>query len=381
MSSAVRNKSPYEVLGLDKKATAEEIKKAYRKLALVHHPDKGGDPEKFKELAWANDILSDDHRRAVFDQTGQIPGEDGGSANGGGMPPGFTFDIGSLFGMFGGGGSGRTTRRGGKAPSQTQAIPLELKHFYHGHKFGINVHRQIFCKPCEGSGAKRREPCASCRGQGVQFQVMNMGGMTIQTQGPCLACQGKGQRTLEECDTCHGQGKSSESKTLDVIVQPGMAAEETITFSEACSEQKEFERPGDIVIVLKEVPNDRWCRRGNNLETSVKLNLSESLTGCSVLLEGHPGYEDGLWVEIPAGSFSGDYYCLNGFGMPVRGTANGYGELYIKIEVEVLATERKLLSGAAQEGLLPLFGERRRKAVEGAEVEKDLYLSAPAAGD
>ena len=378
-------KSLYEVLGVDRKATADEIRRAYRKQALVHHPDKGGDTEKFKELTRANEVLSDEHKRAVYDQTGQIVGEEGGGGFSGANPgPGFTFDLNSLFGMFGGGnGPNRTTRRGGKGPSQAQTVPLELKHFYHGHKFGVSVHRQIFCKTCDGTGAKRREACAPCRGQGVQVQVINMGGMTLQTQGPCMACQGKGQRTLEECGSCHGQGKSSETKTLDVVVQPGMAADETIVFPEACSEQKEFERPGDVVISLKEVPNDRWRRRGNDLETTVKLNLAESLTGCSVHLEGHPGYEDDqLWVEIPAGSFGGDYYCLSGFGMPVRGTANGYGELYIRIEVEVLASERKLLAGAAQEGLLPLFGGGRRGApAEGVDVEKGVYLSRPVGAD
>lgn len=392
MAAAGASKSLYEVLGVDRKATADEIRRAYRKQALVHHPDKGGDPEKFKELTRANEVLSDEHKRAVYDQTGQIVGEDGGANQGGGGfgfggpgGPSFAFDLNSLFGMFGGGAQGnRTTRRGGKAPSQIQAVPLELKHFYHGHKFGINIHRQIFCKTCEGSGASRREACATCRGQGVQVQVINMGGMTLQTQGPCVACQGKGQRTLEECGACHGQGKSSETKTLDVVVQPGMAADETIVFPEACSEQKEFERPGDVVITLKEAPNPRWRRSGNNLETTVKLNLAESLTGCSIHLEGHPGYEgeDQLWVEIPAGSFGGDYYCLGGFGMPVRGTANGYGDLHIKIEVEVLASERKLLAGAAQEGLLPLFGGGRRTAPDGADVEKGAYLSRPVgAGD
>jgi DnaJ family protein A protein 2 len=382
------SKSLYETLGVDKSASTEEIRKAFRKLALVHHPDKGGDEEKFKEIVRANEILTDETKRSIYDQTGQIPGEDGVpgpgfnpfGGGGPGGPPGFHFDIGNLFGMFGQGGPGRNVRRGGKAPSQTQHVPLELKHFYFGYSIGININRQIICKTCDGSGAKKKEACTTCKGVGVQTQIINMGGMTMHSQGPCVACQGKGSRTIEECTACHSTGRKSEAKSLEGKVVPGMKGGDTIIFTEACSEQKEYERAGDIVIILVDAQNGNWKRTGSDgqhLETNVKINMSESLVGCVVRLNGHPAYDDGLYIQIPAGSFNGDTYCVSGLGMPIKDKTDVYGDLYINISVEVSAEERKLLATKAQEVLLPLFGEKvRAKPAADTEIETKVQLKA-----
>jgi DnaJ family protein A protein 2 len=372
--------SLYETLGVEKTASQDEIRKAFLKLARTTHPDKGGDPEKFKEISRANEILSDEGKRAIYDRTGQIPGEDvnqpGPSFNpfsGGG----FTFDLNSLFGMFGPNmnSQGRPNRRGVKAPSQQQDVPLDLKHFYFGHTFEINVNRQIFCKTCDGSGAKKKEACGSCRGQGFTIQIVQMGGMTMQTQGPCIACQGKGNKTIEECIECHSTGKLNETKRLEAKVVPGMKPGDTLIFPEACSEQQEFEKAGDIVIQLREKLS-AWKRVGNDLqhlETTVKLSLAESLAGCTVKLENHPDYDEGLYVEIPAASFANDVYCINGFGMPIRDKYASYGDLYLKIEVEISPVERKLL--ATNVHLLSELVEKvRPKPTEEVDVEKGLYL-------
>jgi len=372
--------SLYETLGVERSATADEIKKAFRKLALQHHPDKGGDEEKFKEIVRASEVLTDETKRAIYDQTGQIPGEEGQGPqmhNPFGGPPGFHFDIGNLFGMFGQGGPGRQ-RRGGKAPPQQQHVPMDLKHFYFGHTIGVNLNRQIICKTCDGSGAKKKEACGTCRGQGMQTQILNMGGMTMHTQGPCLACQGKGSKTIEECKECHSTGRKNEAKSLEGKVVPGMKAGDTIVFPEACSEQKEYERAGDIVIVLGDIPNSTWKRVGpdaQHLETTVKINMSESLVGCTVCINGHPAYDDGLYVEIPAGSFTGDVYCLKNLGMPIRSVASSFGDVYINIQVEVGDDERKLLATKAEEILMPLFGKNiRAKPDSDVEVEKGAVL-------
>jgi molecular chaperone DnaJ len=203
-----------------------------------------------------------------------------------------------------------------------------------------------------------------------------MGGMTMQTQGPCVACQGKGNRTIEECAECHSSGKLNETKKLEAKVIPGMKPGDTLIFPEACSEQQEFEKAGDIVINLRE-KQSTWKRVGNelqHLETTVKLSLAESLAGCTVKLDGHPDYDEGLYVEIPAASFANDVYCMNGFGMPIRDKFASYGDLYIRIEVEISPLERKLL--ATNIHLMPELVERiRAKPTEEVDVEKGLYLS------
>lgn len=371
--------SLYETLGVEKTASQDDIRKAFLKLARTNHPDKGGDPEKFKEISRANEVLSDETKRSIYDQTGQIPGEEvnqpGPSFNPFGGN-GFTFDLNSLFGMFGPqGGNGKSNRRGVKAPSQHQNVPLDLKHFYFGHMFEINVNRQIFCKGCDGSGAKKKEACNTCRGQGFTIQIVQMGGMTMQTQGPCINCQGKGNRTIEECVECHSTGKLNETRKLEAKVIPGMKPGDTIIFSEACSEQPEFEKAGDIIIILQE-KQSTWKRVGNDLqhlETSVKLTLAESIAGCTIKLDGHPDYDDGLYLEIPAASFTNDVYCMNGFGMPIKDKLTEYGDLYLRIEVEISQADRKLL--ATNVHLLPELIEKvRPKPTEEVEVEKGLYL-------
>lgn len=367
-------KSLYEVLGVDKSASQEDIRKTFLKLARQNHPDKGGDEEKFKELVRANEVLSDENKRRMYDQTGVVPGEESHQPPPGPMP--FSFDLNNLFGMFGMGN--KPTRRGGKGPSQVQNVPINLKHFYFGYNINLNINKQVFCKKCDGSGAKRKESCTACKGQGVQVQILNMGGMTMHSQGPCSACTGKGTKTVEECADCFGQGKSNEAKTLTAKIMPGMKPGENIIFPEECSEQKEFEKPGDIILVLVEQPNPNWTRSGNelqNLETTVKINLAESLVGCIVQIDGHPGYDESLHIEIPPGSFTGDVYCLNGFGMPIRDKVASYGDLLIKIIVEVSPNDRKLLASKAQEALMPIFAERRREAPgNDVDIEKGIYL-------
>jgi len=211
------SKSLYETLGVSKSDTCTVIKKAYLKLARVHHPDKGGDPEKFKEITKASDILTDEKKRRIYDETGMTDEqmmERGGGMPGGfpfpgfpGMPPGgfpFEFNMNDLFGnMFGNPpvGPQRGQVRKQKKPNPTvQTIPITLEQFYLGHRFDININRQSFCTGCEHSGAKSKEICRKCNGQGQLTQVIQMGPMAMHTTGPCIDCQGKGERVIEVCD-------------------------------------------------------------------------------------------------------------------------------------------------------------------------------------
>jgi DnaJ-class molecular chaperone len=163
---------------------------------------------------------------------------------------------------------------------------------------------------------------------------------------------------------------------------PGTKPEEVFMFSEVCSDQPEYERPGDAHIIIKEDTNDPaftvFKRVGDllqHLETKQCISLADSLMGCTILFESHPSYEDGLFVTLPAGSFHGDVYCLSNFGMPLPGHIGKHGDLYIRVEVDVKPMERKMFMTQGREVLAPLFEDKVRKVECGENtVQTEVYL-------
>jgi len=369
----------YKLLGLERSANSSDIKKGYQRAALKHHPDKGGNEETFKQVQQAYEVLSDDGKRRHYDMTGQIPGDQPPQGMGpfGQMP--FPFDIGNLFGMFGQGGKPQR-HRGPKAPPKREPLKLTLMQLYFGHSFQIHLDRSKTCGVCQGSGAKRKEPCGSCGGAGIHMQTVNLGGMVMQSQGPCPPCNGEGSRTIETCDQCSGSKRVQEKRVLEVRIPAGTQEGETFQFQEVCSEVPEFEKAGDLHLTIESVPQPGWKRMGSSgqhLETEVSINLAEALLGTKVKLLGHPAYDEGLYVEIPSTSFTDDVYCITGLGMPVKNSANAYGDLYLRIKMTVKISERKELGSKVQdmlqEVLKPLC--RDLELPEGAEVQKELFLS------
>jgi molecular chaperone DnaJ len=372
-------KSLYDILGVTKSASSSDIKKAYLRLARTHHPDKGGDPEKFKEIAHANEILSDDVRRRRYDEFGVTDDSPAGPpGGGGGMPHGFPFpfdvnvNLNDLFGnMFGtmppmgahGHGGGQGAQRKGKKPSPTvQTVPIRLEQYYLGHQFEINIHRQSFCQDCDHTGAKTKEICRRCNGNGSVTQVVQMGPMAMHTTGPCPDCQGRGQKVLETCGKCSGSGFTNERRNLMVRIPPGTRPQETYIFPEVCSDHPAFERPGDAHIILQEDPNDTsfktYKRVGDqlqHLETTIRISLSEGLLGVVVQLDGHPGYDEGLYIQIPPGTFHHDLYIMEGLGMPLLKESGKYGELHVRVEVEVAEEERQKMATDGSALLRPVL--------------------------
>jgi DnaJ-class molecular chaperone len=392
-----QKESLYNILGVNKSDSCGDIKKAFLKLARQHHPDKGGDQEKFKEIQRASEILTDEKKRKMYDDFGVIGDENGGAPGGGpgmagGMPfPGgfpfpFEVNINDLFGnMFGGGQAAKAgVRKGKKPPPITQQYNISLERFYLGHNIDIQINRQAFCKDCDHSGASRKETCGGCNGRGMVSQIQQMGPMVMHTNGPCHKCQGKGEIVLEKCEKCTGSGFISETRSLNIKINPGVRPGEMFTFSEVCSDQVQFERPGDVNIVVSEDPNDlafktfkRCGDKLQDLETRVIISLSESLMGCTVRIDGHPGYDEGLFCKIPAGSFQGDKYCINGLGMPIYGDIGKYGNLYINIDVVVKPMERSLFSSQGRDLLAPLFSDKIREITEKPDndsIFSEMYL-------
>lgn len=367
-------KNLYDVLGVKKSDSCTDIKKAYLKLARTHHPDKGGDPDRFKEIAHASEILTDEKRRKLYDEMGITDEKQAADMQSGGGPAGFSFpfevNLNDFFGnMFGGGmpGMQRGPIRKNKKPNPSvQMIPITLEQFYIGHQFNININRQSFCPACDHTGAKHKEICKACNGQGSVSQMVQMGPMTMHTAGPCMECQAKGERIIEKCGKCSGNGFLNETRNLSVKIVPGTRSQESYIFPEVCSDHPAFERPGDAQIILTEDPNDPAFRifkragdQQQHLETTIRLSLAEGLIGCVVRLDDHPGYDEGLFVRIPAGSFHGDTYRLISFGMPLPGQMGKYGDLILHIEVHVQSDERALFSSQAHM-LHPVFKEKIR---------------------
>jgi molecular chaperone DnaJ len=351
----------YSVLGVSKNADIGEIRTAYKQLAKEHHPDKGGDPEKFKELSQAHEVLSDEGRRRIYDQTGSISEQDSGSPfqGGFGMPgmPGMPGMFSHMFGgMFSqnpgpGGPGGPGQRKQGKGPGKNQEISLRLIDYYQGRNLSIKLGRQCFCKTCKGSGGTSSKPCDQCGGRGQLNQVVQMGPIQMVSQTTCPPCSGKGQQTIGKCAACSGRGMAHEEKTMDVKVEPGMMSGNTMVFPGMCSDHPNFTEAGDVTVILREAEEDdadtaQWSREGSRLKFTVTVNLAEAMLGTIKMVKGHPGYPNGLPLEIPVGvqnMWSGTF---PGLGMPVRGTPR-FGEAIITVLVSPTEAELQALKANA----------------------------------
>ena len=355
--------SLYDKLGISRSADASEIKKAYRSLALLHHPDKGGDPEKFKQIQHAYDILSDDQRKVFYDQTGQEGNEsgqdfsDGIPFSGGGMPfpmGGVPFDIGNLFGMFGPRGpmppQGRHPQQQ-KGPPKVHEIPISLSDYYHGKELHIKFERQKFCETCSGSGAERYDSCRGCNGNGMKKQIIMMGpGMMAEMNSPCNDCGGAGKRVASVCKECGGKKSKGQEKSLKAKIIPGMRPGETLLFPRECSDQAEYKEPGDVHITLQEADEAIRFSRINgtdDLQAVVQISLKAALLGSVETVPTHPGHLDGLVVTIPAGTQNKEVLLIPGEGMPQK--SGGRGALHVTVLVTVTDIEKSILKDKASQ--------------------------------
>lgn len=349
------NDDLYKRLGLSRGASSDEIKKAYRELARQHHPDKGGDPELFKAVQEAHEVLSDDRRRQIYDMTGSVnenAGPPGGGMGGmagmaaGGIPffmnpmggpfgmPNVSFDMGDFMGMFGGGG-GRRPQRGGKGPDKHQDINLKLEEFYKGKDIKLNFNQARRCGKCNASGAEETEQCgAGCNGTGFRLVHQQIGpGMVVQSRAPCDACSGSGKRIMRVCKGCQGKKFIQNEKSLNVKVVAGSRIGESLTFAGECSDTLEFDMPGDVVLDLKlvvdEAPKYEW--NNNDLIYKHTVTFAESILGFEMMLGDHPSGTSPKYSWRGGPLINGATLKFEGGGMPKRGENAGYGNLIVQI--------------------------------------------------
>jgi DnaJ family protein A protein 2 len=393
----------YAVLECERGISASDLKRSYYNLSRTWHPDKAKTDEqreeftkKFQEISHAYEILSDDEKRAFYDQTGRIPGaadEDAGSGGGGGGSPfggfgmPFPFDIGSMFGMFGGGGGGRGRAGGargrhpGKAPPKKTQIPLTLKDFYFGRTLQINLDRQRFCVDCKGDGTVNAKECSDCRGAGFKRQLIQMGpGMMMDSTGPCGSCRGSGKSTGEKCGGCDGKKFVKQGANLELHIRPGMRYGGQVVFAGESSHVEDFEEAGDILVEVVAADEDHgWERHGDNLKMRVVLTLGEALCGTTVKLMGHPAHEKGLFVEIPAGVQNRQEIVVEGCGMPRNGEEGKFGDVVLALSVMPSAAEKKVLEDMeTRSKLRDLFQVGLgAAAVQEGEEKPSVFLAKP----
>jgi DnaJ-class molecular chaperone len=378
--------SLYETLGIDRGASVEDIRRAYKAAAKEKHPDRGGNAEEFKAIQQAHEVLSDESRRRMYDMTGSIDGQgqgepDGGMAAGGipfsfmggmgpfGMP-GVSFDFGNMFqGIFGGpGGPGGPRRaRPGKAPNKHSDIGLRLADFYQGREIKLKFNQSRKCRTCAGSGAERSEECGACGGRGVRTQTRMIGpGMMAQSTGPCDVCNGEGKRVLKACYGCHGKRFVEREKELTIVIQPGMHDGQTLVFPGECSETADFEEPGDVVLTLRRADAEEgWEWRGADLYTKVSVSFGESILGFRRELPGHPS-----GVPLIVEWFGGPVTHLTTLELDAKGMPKkegGYGKLFVQVHVASL--ERQWTTEEAAQ-LRTLFGVAESVGSPGAPLTR-----------
>jgi len=320
----------YKVLKVPRSATEQEIKKAYKKLAVKLHPDKNPGDEtvkkQFQEVAEAYEVLSDEEKRRVYDQYGEEGlNKDHGSGFGG-------FDI---FDFFSGGG-GHKKKKGElkKGPSQTIELQASLEDLYNGRDFEVLQRRQIICTHCRGTGADDPndvQTCKVCGGSGVRVVEQKIGpGFTQRFQQQCDACGGKGKTSRTVCSKCRGSKIEIGEQLITLFIEKGMPdGHEIVSPSDA--DENPGEEPGDIIFKISTLHHDKFTRKGNDLFMTQKISLLEALVGFTYTFQ----HLDGHSVELKRGAVTppGFVQQLSGEGMPIHGNSLNFGQLFVTYQV------------------------------------------------
>ncbi|MBI1834086.1 MAG: molecular chaperone DnaJ [Candidatus Andersenbacteria bacterium] len=340
----------YSVLGVSRDATKEDIKKAYRKLAHAHHPDKaGGDENKFKQINEAYQVLSDEKKRAQYDQFGQTSEEPGGGNPFGGFNINFEDlgGIGDIFGsMFGGGFGGRggrpATRRGSDVAVDVTISFLESAQ---GTKQTVAPRMYQKCERCHGNSAEPGTPietCATCGGQGVVTQSRQTPLGVFATRSICPTCQGEGKQAKQPCSRCHGEGRTLQTQELEVDIPAGISDGQQIRLSGRGEAPPHGGIAGDMYISIHVTPDPALRRDGNDVRSEAVISFPQAALGTTAPVRTLYGQES---LDIPAGTQPGTEFRFSGQGF--RGLEGGKGDHIVRVTIDVprrLSREqRKLL--------------------------------------
>jgi len=362
----------YEILGLSKSATADEIKRAYRKLAMQHHPDKhGGDDAKFKEIGEAYETLKDDQKRAGYDQFGHagaqgnpFGGGGAGGAYGGGNPfgggaAGFEgFDFSDILNQFMGGAGGRQQRGPAKGRDLEVSMTIDFMDSVTGVEKDVSLTLDDSCEHCHGNGAEpgsKLKQCVTCNGRGqvVRMQQTILG--AIQQASVCPTCAGRGEVPEKPCTVCDGTGVQRRHKTIRVKVPAGVDNGATMRLTGQGAAPKGGGAKGDLYVEIRVRADKRFERQGRDIVSDVTVGMAAAALGTEVSVETVDGP---VTLKIPAGTQSGKVFKLSGRGMPgLNGRARGD-----QLVTVVVATPTKLT--AKQRSLLEELADADRGGVK-----------------
>ena len=337
----------YEVLGVGKTSSAEEIKKAYRKVAMQYHPDRNpGDKaaeEKFKEAAEAYEILSDNDKKAQYDRYGHagVSGNGRGGFSGGGMNMDDIFsqfgDVfgDDLFGSFFGGGQrrgGGQRNRGIRGSNLRIKLKLTYEEIAKGVNKNIKVKKYVSCSTCGGNGAKDKssiQTCSTCGGSGQVRKVQNTFLGQMQTVTTCPTCSGEGTTITSKCGTCKGEGRVFNEETVSIDIPAGVVEGMQLNISGKGNAGERGGSPGDLIILIEEEPHKELQREGLNVVYDLHISFTDAVFGIQTEV---PTIDGRAKIKIPAGTQSGKIFRLKGKGFP---NVNSYekGDQLVHINV------------------------------------------------
>jgi molecular chaperone DnaJ len=364
----------YEILGVSRDASADEIKKAYRKLALKYHPDKNPDDkpaeEKFKEAAEAYEVLSNPDKKSRYDRFGhQGVGGAGGAGGFGGMNMEDIFSqFGDIFGGFGGGfsgggrGGGRRVNRGSNIRIK---VKLTLEEIVNGAEKKVKVNKLVSCAPCSGTGAQSSSSyttCHTCGGTGHVTRITNTILGQMQTSSTCPTCEGEGRMISEKCRHCHGEGVVRGEEVIKINIPAGVEEGMQLSMSGKGNAAKRGGIPGDLIIAIEEVEDENLKRDGNNLFYDLYISFMDAALGTSVEV---PTVEGKAKIKIDPGTQPGKILRLKGKGLP---SVNSYGrgDLLVNINIWVPKTlskeEQKMLENLKESENFKPQPDKREKS-------------------
>jgi len=358
-------KDPYKTLGVDKKASDDEIKKAYRKLARKYHPDTNKDEgaeERFKEVQEAYSILSDPEKRKAYDSGGGIfgggfPGGTGFPSGGQGGFGGFGDILSDLFGNATGGRGGRTPRPERGRDLETE-VHISFEQAMEGAQIPVAVPLSAPCGTCRGTGAKPgTQPtiCTRCQGRGVEAQSQGL----FSISQPCEQCGGTGTEIKEPCPTCKGSGRTRQVKRYRVNIPPGVREGSRVRLAAKGEAGPRGGPAGDLYVVTHVADSPVFARKGDNLEVEVPITIPEAIRGATIEVPTLAGTKR---IRVPAGTQHGTVQRLRGEGPP-KLNGRGRGDIHYRLEIDVprsLSKEQAevvdelatVIDGNPREGLL-----------------------------
>lgn len=342
----------YEVLGVSKNASDDEIKKAYKKMAIKYHPDRNPDnkeaEEKFKEAAEAYDVLRDPQKRARYDQFGHE------AVNGAGGFGGASMNMDDIFSMFGdifgghsgfggfGGGGGRARKPQYRGGDLRLKVRMNLQEVSTGVTKKFKVKKKVTCTHCHGSGAEgsgATESCPTCHGSGYVVKTQQSIFGMMQTQGVCPTCNGEGTIIKNKCKVCGGDGVVNGEEVIEVKIPAGVADGMVVNVPGKGHAAKRNGVPGDIQVFVEEEPNKELLREDNNLIYNLLLDVPTAVLGGDAEI---PTIDGRVKIKIEPGTQPGKVVRLRGKGLPaVQGYGYGIGDLIVNMSVYIPETLNK----------------------------------------